>query len=61
MKIMMKQIYPNIDKVNEFYDDDESSVDDYNWQDRIIEIVKKISPEKFEKLCQKSTQRTWIY
>lgn len=43
----------NIDKVNEFYDDDESSVDDYNWQDRIIEIVKKISPEKFEKLCQR--------
>ncbi len=37
---------------NAFYDD-ESNVDDFNWQSRIIDVVKKISPEKFEKLCQR--------
>lgn len=39
--------------INEFYDDEERSIDDYNWQNRIIEVVKKISPDKFENLCQR--------
>ena len=41
----------SIEKINTFYD--ESNVDDFYWQSRIIEVVKKISPEKFEKLCQR--------
>ena len=42
----------NEEMVNTFYDD-EPSVDDYNWQNRIIEVVKNISPDKFENLCQR--------
>lgn len=42
----------NEEIVNTFYDD-EPSVDDYNWQNRIIEVVKNISPDKFENLCQR--------
>ncbi|ATD54547.1 restriction endonuclease [Clostridium chauvoei] len=40
-------------EINEFYDDEEHSIDDYNWHNRIIEVVKKISPDKFENLCQR--------
>lgn len=40
-------------EINEFYDDEEHSIDDYNWHNRIIEGVKKISPDKFENLCQR--------
>lgn len=31
----------------------ENDVDDYNWQDEILDTIKKIAPEKFEKLCQR--------
>lgn len=31
----------------------EYDLEEYGWQSEIIEIVKKISPEKFEKLCQR--------
>ncbi|MBM7834923.1 restriction endonuclease [Clostridium sardiniense] len=41
-----------IKESNIFYDD-ESNIDDFNWQSKIIDVVKKISPEKFEKLCQR--------
>ncbi|WP_300276377.1 restriction endonuclease [Peptacetobacter sp.] len=31
----------------------DNDVDDYNWQDEILDTIKKITPEKFEKLCQR--------
>lgn len=37
---------------NTFYDSD-SDVDDLNWQTRLLEVIKGITPEKFEKLCQR--------
>lgn len=49
-----KKDIDNIDFVksnDKFYD--ESDMDDYNWQSRIINILKNIPPDKFEKLCQR--------
>lgn len=37
---------------NTFYDSN-SDVDDLNWQTRLIEVIKGITAEKFEKLCQR--------
>lgn len=34
-------------------DTEENDIEAYNWQDEILDIVKKINPEKFEKLCQR--------
>lgn len=34
-------------------DVEDNDVDDYNWQDEILDTIKKITPEKFEKLCQR--------
>lgn len=37
---------------NIFYDSN-SDIDDINWQARLLEVIKGITPEKFEKLCQR--------
>lgn len=37
---------------NTFYDSN-SDVDDLNWQTRLLEVIKGITAEKFEKLCQR--------
>lgn len=37
---------------NTFYDSN-SDIDDLNWQARLLEVIKRITPEKFEKLCQR--------
>lgn len=48
-------VYDNCDMVvqdNAFYDN-ETDMDYFIWQNRVLEIIKKISPESFEKLCQR--------
>lgn len=37
---------------NTFYDSN-SDVDDLSWQARLLEVIKGVTPEKFEKLCQR--------
>lgn len=37
---------------NTFYDSN-SDIDDLNWQARLLEVIKGITPERFEKLCQR--------
>ena len=37
---------------NTFYDND-SDIDDINWQTRLLEVIKNMPPDKFEKLCQR--------
>ena len=37
---------------NTFYDSN-SDVDDLNWQTRLLEVIKGITAERFEKLCQR--------
>lgn len=32
---------------------EENGVECYDWQDEILDIIKKINPEKLEKLCQR--------
>lgn len=34
-------------------DDIECDNDEYTWRDEILEILKKIEPDRFEKLCQR--------
>lgn len=37
---------------NTFYDNN-SDIDDLNWQARLLEVIKGITPDRFEKLCQR--------
>ena len=41
------------DKNNNTFYDSNSDVDDLNWQARLLEVIKGITPEKFENLCQR--------
>lgn len=34
-------------------DDPDSEVDEFKWQDNLLNIIKKINPVSFEKLCQR--------
>lgn len=43
----------NIVDNNVFYDDYDFDIDDLNWQNRLIEVIKSISPKQFENLCQR--------
>ncbi len=42
----------NIQSNNTFYDNN-SDIDDLNWQARLLEVIKAITPDNFEKLCQR--------
>ena len=40
-------------KEDEIELEDEEEIEEFKWKGHILEIVKNISPEKFEKLCQR--------
>lgn len=50
--VIVQDDFHAVIKDNTFYDE-ECDMDDFLWQNRILEIIKKISPESFEKLCQR--------
>ena len=37
----------------EINDDANIEINELNWQEKVLQVVKSISPEKFEKLCQR--------
>lgn len=38
---------------NETIDDPDNEIDEFDWQDDLLEIIKSIDPTSFEKLCQR--------
>jgi restriction system protein len=58
-KVEVKKVVQSLDKKSEVTSDEEphlsvdSELEENNWEDELLEVVKAMSPDAFERLCQR--------